>query len=255
MCHVGDSCFTSKSGLVISMDLSMTLEIGNERVERDPDPEGLWMAWLSNAVADTIAALLKDVRSGNVEVIITTNDPNVKDITTLSPGTIVICMAHVEMHLTPKVDNIAANRVSQVVNRTSFAGTLTSALEGARHGHWLLSGVTVVVNAAENVSIFLASNGEPYYVPESNRLQTAKPQPGFLSKGICMLLVGAMVVTAMGAAIFRIRRLETEEKNSKRGSELQLLALKPRFDGVGSLTATRSDSYFRRTVAMDHDDS
>ena len=134
------------------------------------------------------------------------------------------------MHLTPKVDNVAADKVSQVINGTgaSFVTSLTSALKSAKRRHWLLAGVTVKAASAEKVSMFIASNGDPYLPPETNRLQSAKPRSSRDGSAgphgaKLMLMLAVMVVAVVAGLVFRVKHLRMpgegeEEERGGRGA-------------------------------------
>lgn len=130
------------------------------------------------------------------------------------------------MHLTPKVDNVAADKVSQVINGTgaSFAISLSSALKSAKRRHWLLAAVTVKVASAEKVSMFIASNGDPYLPPETNRLQSANPrssQDGSAGPHgtTLMFMLAAMVVAVVAGLVFRVKSLRMPGEGEGEGEE------------------------------------
>lgn len=219
-CHVGDSCSTSKAGLLLAIDLTLRLDVGPDGVEQDD--AGLWVRWIGTAVADAVASQLKDVRAGNVEATLSLAVE--KDA--VGPGASVPCTARVEMHLTPKVDNAAANRVSETVNTASFPGNLHSALAAAKHRHWLLPAVTVATVSFEKLSVFIASNGEAYLPPKGDRLQSAKPQTnrGESPHGAGGLFgAGAMVVAAITALVLRVKHLRPEEESGQQVPQVEML--------------------------------
>lgn len=143
------------------------------------------------------------------------------------------------MHLTPKVDDVAADKVSQVVNGTgaSFTISLSAALKSAARRHWLLSGVTVSVPSAEKVSVFIASNGEAYHPPESNRLQSAR-QPGgggnaFAGAGGAKLAL-VLVAVVLGVLVFRVKFLREPGEGTGQGARRTARAAGGGYRRVGS---------------------
>lgn len=211
------------------MDLALRLDVGPGGVERG-GAAGLWLSWIGTAVGDAVASQLRDLRSGNVETTVSLNAGEGEE-EAVGAGASVACTARVEMHLTPKVDNAAANRVSETVNTPSFSGNVQSALATARHRHWLLPEVTVTVLSVENLAVFIASNGEAYLPPKGDRLQSAKPRGGGGGgekaesvRGAGGLLgVGAMVVTAIGVLVLRVKHLRPEEDSDRQTSEVEMM--------------------------------
>lgn len=202
------------------MDLTLSLDIGPDGVEQDAD--GLWVRWIGTAVADAVASQLKDVRAGNVEATLTLAVLGEG----LGPGTNVPFTARVEMHLTPKVDNAAANRVSEMVSTASFPENLQTALAAARHRHWLLPAVTVTSLSFKQLSVFIASNGEVYLPPKGDRLQSAKPRAsgGESPHGARGLFgAGAMVVAAIAVLVLRVKTLRPEEESDRQASQVEML--------------------------------
>lgn len=244
----------SKAGLLLSMGITLTIDIGTDGGESDAP--GLWMQWIGTAVADATATQLKDVHAGNVVVVISAIDPDVGDIAQLPAGSSVPCTAKVEMHLTPKVDNAAADRVSQVVNLASFPETLTSVLAAATRRHWLLPGVTVTILTAEKMSMFVASNREPYLPPESNRLQRATPGSGNFESPHGLLIGGALVVLAIAGLVFRVKTLRPEGQGFQAVSQVEMSAREGRLGNVDAnvvLDGASGGRSFRRTIGAARD--
>ncbi|CAN0341247.1 unnamed protein product [Pylaiella littoralis] len=229
-CHVGNLCSMSKAGLLLSVGLTVSIDVRDNGVSEDHSD--LWLSWVEAAVAEAVAQVAP-VAAGNVEAAVRCADPRAADIAAIGGGAgeTFECQAQVEMHLTPKVDNVAADKVSQVVNGTGgspFAASLSSALRSAARRHWLLTGVAVTVVAAEKVSMFVASNREAYLPPEGNRLQSVKSGSGssggsggggFSSPEGAKLVLGlaGMVVAVIAALVFRVKYLRVPEEEGGEG--------------------------------------
>lgn len=213
------------------MALSLSIDITKAPAEED-DSE-LMVRWIGTAIGDVVAAQAKDLRAGNVEVTV---DPAAREkIVSSAAGASIPCTAQVEMHLTPKVDNVAANRVSQIVNEESFAKSLSSVLKAERHRHWPLSSVSLSVTATEPLVVSIASNGEAYQAPESNRLQSANPRSttGESPSGMAaVLLTGGMVLAAIAALVFRVVNIKPEHEGFQPVSQVELQAQPPDRDAA-----------------------
>eukprot|EP00903_Cladosiphon_okamuranus_P013533 g12605.t1 len=214
-CHVGNSCSMSKAGLLLTVGLSLDIDVSDQGVAEEHSE--LWLPWVGTAIADAVAQLVS-IPAGNVETTLTCVDPRAADMAAFGGGVGAKfpCDAKVEMHLTPKVDNVAADKVGQVINGTgaSFAISLSSVLESAKRRHWLLAGVAVKVASSEKVSMFIASNGDPYLPPETNRLQSANPHsssqggPNGPHGATLMLMLAGMVVAVVAGLVFRVKNLK-----------------------------------------------
>lgn len=219
MCHIGDLCSTSKAGLLLSTSLDLNVDIQPDSIKQEHS--NLWMQWIGTAIADTVATKLKEMRAGDVLVTVSPVGLTPEEVAEQSAaGMSFPCTAKVEMHLTPKVNDAAANRASETVALSSFPEALNSALKLATRRHWLLRGVTVTVTAAEKLSIFIASNGDTYLPPESNRLQSASPR----SSGDGTVPMGAMRIAALGvivvaAVAFLVFRVKSLRPNGATGEE------------------------------------
>ncbi|CBN76990.1 aspartic protease PM5 [Ectocarpus siliculosus] len=223
-CNLGNVCPTSKAGLLLSVGVGLKIDVGDAGVSEEHSE--LWLTWLGTTVADAVAELTS-LAAGNVEAAVTCTDPRAADIAAFggAAGASFDCEAKVEMHLTPKVDSVAADKVAQVFNNgtgssSSFSASLSAALQWAKRQHWLLSGVTVAAGSAGPVSVFIASNGEAYHPQESNRLQSARPgRSGSGPQGArLMLTLAGVVVAVLAALVLRVKHLRVPGEGEGRPS-------------------------------------
>lgn len=174
---MGDHCATSKMGLLLSMGVTLELEFENGSADGDGAQENVqrvlgekrpyWMSWVGTAVADAVAAQLSEVPNGDIEATISVVD---SEATVAADGkATVTCKGDVQMHLTPKVGNNAANRASSALNIPTLSQALTASLGEMRHWQWPSVGFTVKFVSNERVSMFVASNGEQYLPPVNDR--------------------------------------------------------------------------------------
>ncbi|CAM9418888.1 unnamed protein product [Ectocarpus fasciculatus] len=220
-CNVGNECPTSKAGLLLSVGVGLKIDVGDAGVSEEHSEH--WLTWVGTTVADAIAELTS-LAAGNVKAVVTCTDPRAKDIAAFGGAAAASfeCEAKVEMHLTPKVDNVAADKVTQVFNNGSFSASLSAVLRSAARQYWLLSGVTVTAVTAEAVSVFIASNGEAYHPPDSNRLQSARPGGGSTFGGVgpqgakLVLTLAGMVVAVLAALVLRVKHLRVPGEEGER---------------------------------------
>ena len=257
-CHVGDLCQASKAGLLLSTDLSFTLDVSEDDISSD-DP-GLWMEWTGIAIADAIARLAS-MQEGDVRATVVTDDPEALDVKKVGTRTSVPCAAQVEMHLTPKVDEVGADRVSKVVNLSSFPETLTSALEAASHHHWLLRGATITVTSVEKVAMFVASNGQTYTPPDPNRqTESSRSRMDGSQVGVGgAFAFTALVVVAIGVLVWRAKTLAPEYKEYKPvPQQVEMSVRHQKFSssrsGSNVLEGAETGGFFRRTAQTPRDD-
>lgn len=252
-CHVGDLCPGSRGGLLLSTGLTLTLDVSKDDIAGDDS--GLWMEWVGIAIGDAIARLAS-MQAGNVRATVVSDDPNALDVRNLGARASVPCTAQVEMHLTPKVDDVGADRVSKVANLPSFPETLTSELETSSHQHWLLREATITITSAEKVAMFIASNGDAYTPPDSNRLQSERPRSSI--GGSQVRVVGALafvtlVIVAIGTLVWRVRTLAPEDKRYEPvAQQVEMSVRKQGFSTSGRvsgvLEGAESGGSFRRAV-------
>lgn len=128
-----------------------------------------WMSWVGTAVADAVAAQLSEVPDGDIEADIAVINPAATAAASEDGKATVACTGVVHIHLTPKVDNNAANRVASALNIPALGEKLTTTVADIRHWQYPHIGFSINVVSTERASMFLASNGEPYLPPVNDR--------------------------------------------------------------------------------------
>lgn len=218
------------------------------------------MEWAGIAIADAIARLAS-LQAGNVRATVVSDDPEALDVKKMGARASVPCTAQVEMHLTPKVDEVGADRVSKVVNLSSFPETLTSALEAASHQHWLLRGATITVTSAEKVAMFVASNGETYTPPDPNRqTESSRSRMDGSQVGVGgAYTFAALVVVVIGILVWRAKTLAPQYNGyASTAQQVEMSVRHQSFSRSGSgsnvLEGAESGRFFRRAVKTPRDD-
>ncbi|CAM9770445.1 unnamed protein product [Laminaria digitata] len=229
------------------------------------DDPTLWMEWVGIAISDSIASLAS-MHAGNVRAIVVSDDPTALDAKKLGARASVPCSAQVEMHLTPKVDDVGADRVGKVINPSSFSESLTSALEAASHHHWLLRGASITITSAEKLAMFVASNGEAYTRPDNKSRLHEKPRSAMDGSPVGVrgaLAYAALVVAAIGALVWRVKILGHADSGYQQlAQQVEMMPVRQqRFSrGYGSgsgstvLEVAESGGCFRRNVKTARDD-
>lgn len=82
-CHVGNSCSMSKAGLLLTVDLTLTIDVHDTGVSEDHSD--LWLKWVGAAIADAVAQVTPVV-AGNAEATVSCTDPRAADIAAFGGG-------------------------------------------------------------------------------------------------------------------------------------------------------------------------
>ncbi|CAM9974758.1 unnamed protein product [Laminaria digitata] len=229
------------------------------------DDPTLWMEWVGIAISDSIASLAS-MHAGNVRAIVVSDDTTALDAKKLGTRASVPCSAQVEMHLTPKVDDVGADRVGKVINPSSFSESLTSALEAASRQHWLLRGASITITSAEKLAMFVASNGEAYTRPDNKSRLQEKPRSAMDGSPVGVrgaLAFAALVIAAIGALVWRVKNLGHADSGYQQPQQVEMMPVRQqRFSSSGSgsgsgsnvLEGAESGGSFRRSVKTARDD-
>lgn len=168
---------------------------------------------------------------------------NPKDVERDENGrAIMMCTAEVIVHLTPKVDNNAANRASSALNIPSLPEVLTVSLKEAMHNGAYTPNTrfTITFVAAERASMLIASNGDAYLPPVNDRLQAAAAYPRHrvvrtIREWKVFAALGVLIV---GLLSFRARLNHVAQRRRSRGFEaVSQVEMQAREDGLKESSA------------------
>lgn len=80
---MGNSCSMSKAGLLLTVGLSLNIDVSEQGVAEEHSE--LWLSWVGTAIADAVAQLAS-IPSGNVETTVTCADPRAADMAAFGGG-------------------------------------------------------------------------------------------------------------------------------------------------------------------------